>query len=88
MVTEKVKHRIKLLPFFHAFAYGDPLEQPEAECPECHADISRAVAQLVSVKRGKRVPHCRKCAGILNGERDSNGKLLSLSKPSGELVVK
>jgi len=63
MTTTKVGPKGKKLPYFHAFSYGNSQAQPEAECPECRADI-------------------------LKGERDSNGRLLSLSKPSGELVVK
>ncbi|MBU1067077.1 hypothetical protein KKE60_04790 [Patescibacteria group bacterium] len=88
MVTAKAKRRTKKLPFYHAFAYGNPLETPDKECPECRADISHGVSQNVKTGRGKREEHCRKCAGILNGDRDSNGKLLQVNKPSGELVVK
>jgi len=80
--------KAKQLPRYHAFARGSPLDTPEIECPECHADISYGVTQMVKVKRGKSIPHCRKCNGILNGDRDANGKLLVANKPSSELVVR
>lgn len=78
----------KQLPFYHAFAIGNPWEKPEVECPECRSDISYGVSQQLAVvedhgeyrqaKRdgGHRVTFCRKCAGIITGQREPNGRLI------------